>query len=115
MSAKKGNPQCHPERKYHSNGLCKSCYFRVHNFAYRTDKEFSAVKRDVLNFLAITPERCEICGTTEDLTLDHCHKTNKLRGLICRRHNTAIAFLGEDWNTMHDAIRYLLRHGAFNE
>jgi hypothetical protein len=39
---------------------------------------------------------CEICGKVphngERLHLDHNHKTGKLRGFLCRRHNVAVGY-----------------------
>ena len=60
-------------------------------------------RRSALERYGLTPEsfgemfvdrggRCEICGATHgyrgrDLAIDHCHKTNVVRGLLCDRCN----------------------------
>jgi hypothetical protein len=37
---------------------------------------------------------CEICGKFEDkMQIDHDHKTGKIRGVLCRWHNTLVGFL----------------------
>jgi hypothetical protein len=60
--------------------------------------------------------KCAICGREESLircnqlatlSLDHCHKTNVVRGLLCRRCNTGIANFDEDVDRMRAAIAYL--------
>jgi hypothetical protein len=41
--------------------------------------------------------KCGICGIHQDtlkksLCVDHCHKTNKVRGLLCKNCNVALGF-----------------------
>ena len=43
------------------------------------------------------------------LAVDHCHKTNKVRGLLCSDCNIAIGLLQDDVNVLQDAINYLSR------
>lgn len=43
------------------------------------------------------------------LAVDHCHKTNKVRGLLCSDCNTAIGLLQDDVNILQEAIIYLRR------
>ncbi len=50
---------------------------------------------------------CYICGTQDDLHVDHCHSTNIIRGYLCGNHNTAIGLLGENITYFHLAIDYL--------
>ncbi len=55
---------------------------------------------------------CKICKlhSTEfkkNLAVDHCHKTNSIRGLLCHHCNTAIGLLKEDPLIFEEAIRYL--------
>lgn len=51
---------------------------------------------------------CAICGTvTERLCLDHCHKTGKLRGLLCDTCNKALGMLGDDAEGIRRALDYL--------
>lgn len=61
---------------------------------------------------------CAICGRPErsvdhrtkrvrSLAVDHCHDTNKIRGLLCSDCNTAIGLLQDDPNVLKAAIKYL--------
>jgi len=61
---------------------------------------------------------CAICGsaeTTNDprtgkvrrLAVDHDKKTGCVRGLLCRRCNTAIGLLDHDSNRLNRAVEYL--------
>lgn len=62
---------------------------------------------------------CAICGKPEiatqngrvkRLAIDHCHKTGKIRGLLCLHCNVAIAMIDEDEQAMVAAIAYVRRH-----
>ena len=55
---------------------------------------------------------CAICGRhqtelTRRLVIDHCHKTNKLRGLLCGLCNTGIGNLKDDAELCLKAYNYL--------
>jgi hypothetical protein len=55
---------------------------------------------------------CAICGATESdakHSLDHCHATGRLRGLLCRRCNTGVGMLGDDPARLRAAADYLER------
>jgi hypothetical protein len=39
--------------------------------------------------------------------IDHCHKTGKVRGILCRKCNSALGFLGDNVQLLEDAIEYL--------
>lgn len=61
---------------------------------------------------------CKICGEPEKrtdprtgkiyaLSVDHCHKTGKIRGLLCMAHNKAIGLFGDSVSLLRAAISYL--------
>lgn len=56
--------------------------------------------------------KCKICSRHQSklkksLSIDHCHKTGKIRGLLCHNCNAAIGLLKEDINAIESAIIYL--------
>lgn len=60
---------------------------------------------------------CAICGNNETvkqqgipqpLSVDHCHETGKVRGLLCSRCNAAIGLLREDLDILASAASYLI-------
>lgn len=59
---------------------------------------------------------CAICGSPNRykknkkismLVVDHCHETDKVRGLLCDACNLAIGLLKDDARLMRRAIKYL--------
>lgn len=55
-------------------------------------------------------ESCEICSSKEELCVDHCHTTGKVRGILCRQCNLGISNLKETKGHLEKAIEYLERN-----
>lgn len=56
------------------------------------------------------PEVCEICGNRPDvfhLCVDHCHKTGKFRGWLCRSCNLGLGNLKDSTELLEKAAKYL--------
>jgi hypothetical protein len=58
------------------------------------------ISKDEATRLAAKTE-CEVCGAKEvdlgeRLHVDHCHKTGRIRGVLCRRCNYAAAVFDDD-------------------
>lgn len=53
--------------------------------------------------------KCAVCRNKwkRKLYLDHCHETNRVRGLLCGPCNTAIGLLGDNVEGLMRAVRYL--------
>lgn len=54
---------------------------------------------------------CAICrqSSRRALCVDHCHATQRVRGLLCDKCNTALGLLDEDVGRMLAAVAYLDR------
>lgn len=52
---------------------------------------------------------CAICRrrVTRLLHIDHCHRTGRVRGLLCFACNTSLGFLDDDVERLRAAIEYL--------
>lgn len=50
---------------------------------------------------------CKICRDTKNLCVDHCHTTNKIRGLLCSTCNKALGAFKDNINILNSAIKYL--------
>ncbi len=60
---------------------------------------------------------CAICktapaGPKNFPMVDHCHKTGKVRGLLCSNCNQAIGKFKDNPDLLRAAIAYLLSHGS---
>lgn len=51
---------------------------------------------------------CEAgCITNKRLSVDHCHTTGEIRGLLCHRCNIALGMLDDDVDRAAKLIKYL--------
>jgi hypothetical protein len=73
----------------------------------RLKTEFGITLADVERMTIEQNHRCAICNQKKMLVVDHCHKTGKVRGLLCRLCNTYIGSIGESTETLEKAIAYL--------
>lgn len=75
---------------------------------------------DYLKLLEKYNYLCACCGKKEEglhnrgketvelsLAVDHCHKTGKIRGLLCSKCNKAIGLLGDTLEGVQKAVKYL--------
>lgn len=77
-----------------------------------TPEEYERLLADQGGVCAIcaNPERTERDGKPMRLSVDHCHTTGKVRGLLCHGCNRSIGLFGEDVDLMEKAAQYLERH-----
>ncbi len=53
-------------------------------------------------------QSCLICHRKpKQLVVDHCHKTNKIRGLLCNTCNIGLGYFEDNISTLNKAIKYL--------
>jgi hypothetical protein len=92
--------------------------------ANNKDKEFECslrkrykIGRSVfIQMLDAQGGRCMICGVKFDnkskgknVCVDHCHNTQRVRGLLCLKCNSGIGFFGDSQSKLRKAIEYLDR------
>lgn len=113
--------------KKHSKGNRISV--NKHNRKYKNDNPDKIREYHLLYNYGITLEEyenilidqnglCAICnnpekfiapktGQLQKLTVDHCHTTGKIRGLLCRTCNSALGKLKDNIEILNKAIDYL--------
>jgi Recombination endonuclease VII len=67
-----------------------------------------------LDLLKEQNNRCAICETKPrsfdgTLVIDHCHKTSKVRGLLCNQCNSGLGFFKDDKGSLLNAVQYLIK------
>ena len=58
-------------------------------------------------------DSCFICGkkeTSKALAVDHCHRTGKIRSLLCGKCNPAVGFLSDDPDLAQKVLNYIKSH-----
>lgn len=60
--------------------------------------------------IAMFDYKCQCCGETQDKWhFDHCHKTNKFRGILCGRCNVVLGLIEDNRDIAFQLAAYLYR------
>lgn len=110
---------------------CKKCRSAIQCELYRNSKDLQVEAKErsrksaLKNKYGLTQEdfqrlyesqdgKCAIClklvGGTK-INVDHCHKTGKVRGLLCWNCNIAIGYFKDNTNNLKNALKYLEMRG----
>lgn len=82
---------------------------RLYAQKHRLKHIYKITKEDYDQMLLSQDFRCAICKRKPayELLVDHCHKTGKVRGLLCKRCNSALGAFGDNVEGVMEAIAYL--------
>lgn len=128
-SSKKICPICKNEKQFESNTnslKCSECRYKL-RIEWGTENKARVKELNIHRKFNITLEEfenmyfqqngvCKICrmpedvycdGKVKDLSIDHCHKTGKIRGLLCQRCNFALGNFRDDIGIILSALEYL--------
>ena len=113
------------DKKHWAKGYCKFHYFRSehHRLLHKNQQlkcKFGITKQEYDKLFSQQLGLCAICGnpeTTQDyrgktklLAVDHCHATNRVRGLLCYACNTGIGKFRDNPERLRLAANYLESH-----
>lgn len=85
----------------------KSCRESFLKFKYGTsEEEYRKLLELQLGGCAICKQPCK---SGNRLAIDHNHKTNEIRGLLCHNCNVALGLMNEDENLIWNMLEYLKR------
>lgn len=97
--------------------LCKPC-LRERNRLKRVQERYGLTPEQ-MSELEVTHEGiCAICGqepTPVGLVVDHCHKTGKVRGLLCLPCNWMLGNAKDDPDRLNAGAAYLVSHWSADE
>ncbi len=95
--------------RYHNNDKTKEAHRRAAH-KHRI-KSYGISYEDYNSMLEKQNYSCLICRSKpETLHVDHCHKTGKVRGLLCSTCNTALGHAKDDIEILKKMIEYLEVH-----
>jgi len=86
------------------HGICKICLsLQNKKRKYNLDPE------EFYILLKNQNSRCKICGNllTNNINIDHNHKTGEIRGLLCNSCNRALGYFKDNPMILYKAITYL--------
>ena len=92
---------------------CKECSTKIRKTYYKphekTRRQLGITEQE-FNQLMLT-DHCEICGVTlvKKKCIDHCHDTEKVRGVLCNNCNTALGLVKDNTEVLSRMINYLNR------
>ncbi|MCC5475101.1 endonuclease VII domain-containing protein [Streptomyces sp. JA03] len=82
---------------------CKAVKGRQHHL--KCDYNLTEAERDAM--IASQRGLCAICPDAPPVHVDHCHKTGRVRGVLCFNCNSAIGKLRDDPDVGRRAVAYL--------
>lgn len=80
------------------------------------ENEYGVTQEKYLQMLEGQGGGCAICEEKPNgkkLAVDHCHTTNKVRGLLCHRCNTSLGLMRDSPTLLAKATSYLLTNSVF--
>ncbi len=100
---------------------CKTCKAKLKKSSYKAyfhknsnrqmKQNFGISLGDYERILELQDFKCAICRisppTTKRFSVDHCHKTNRVRGLLCNGCNLGIGIFKDNTSTLNSAINYI--------
>ncbi len=97
----------HNKTKSGFDSWCRECRSSYRN-EIRRGQYRSMISDEDLKHIIGTIKECVICGSTEELVVDHCHKTNVVRGMLCNHCNRGLGHFKDDPELLEFARMYLL-------
>jgi len=94
-------PDC--PREHEAKGYCKNHYMILYKFDISPEEYHNKLIQQN-NVCDICNEKC---NQKEMLSLDHNHKTNQIRGLLCSACNMALGGFRDSKKILSSAINYL--------
>lgn len=82
--------------------ICKKC-ISLKSYTRR----YPNIEADLIIFLKSGNAFCESCKETDDLHIDHCHISGKIRGILCGACNRSLGLVKENAQTLRNLANYI--------
>lgn len=92
-------------------GYCKACR-KVQNRRVHLRRSYGLDELSLAEMVDGQGGLCAICRARPAVHVDHDHRTQHVRGVLCFRCNVALGQLNDDTSLMRNAIDYLERTGT---
>ena len=96
-------------KKYHEENL-------PHYKELHLRSKYGLTMDDKIKMREVQQNKCAICEkefeTDRHAYVDHCHKTNNVRGLLCRKCNSGLGMFEDNIEFMERAISYIGNHSV---
>ena len=96
----------HNKTKSGFDSWCRVCRREYRN-ANSRGKYRNMISDEHLQNIKEETKECVICGSNEKLVVDHDHKTNKIRGMLCNHCNRGLGHFRDDPMLLEFAAQYL--------
>lgn len=101
-------------RDWKSNNKHRTARYKLSSRYGITSEQYEEMSKSQNNKCAICGKEETACHNTSrevlKLAVDHCHKTGKVRELLCQDCNRGIAKFKEDPEVMWAAAEYIIKH-----
>ena len=89
-------------------------YYKNYKVNY-TLKKYNLTKEDYNKIIDLQNGKCKICkidfNVNQKPQIDHCHTTNKFRGLLCKKCNVGLGMFNDNIELFKNCIEYLHHYG----
>jgi Recombination endonuclease VII len=101
----------HIDERYTRNRNCVGCMNDKRDRRVRILKLRGLTEKEYADMLLKQNGNCAICknklGIGQDANLDHCHKLDKARGVLCRNCNLGLGSFKDNPNFLRSAALYV--------
>lgn len=102
---------CFAKHKRSADGLLGYC--KICNRDFRLQREYDITLAEYDEMFENQDGVCAICGLpeiTRRLSVDHCHKTGKVRELLCFSCNSTLGSVDDNLSTLLKMVAYLQKY-----
>lgn len=82
-------------------------HYRKKGFEFRLKKKYGISPAEYASMYKSQRGRCAVCRRAKATDIEHCHKSGRVRGLVCNPCNRLLAALEHSGQYLEAAFRFL--------